>query len=132
MILVDSNVLLDVFDKDAVWLDWSLTHLRNSALRDELAINAVVYAEISSRFAAPAELDELLGEMKIGVLEIPRAAAFLAGKAFVYYRRRGGARANILPDFFIGAHALALGCSLLTRDTRRYAVYFPTLALIAP
>ena len=132
MILVDSNVLLDIFDKDRVWLNWSITHLRHSALRDELAINAVVYAEISPRFATPAELDKLLDEMEIGLSEIPRTAAFLAGKAFVHYRLQGGARANVLPDFFIGAHALALGCSLLTRDTRRYATYFPSLSLIAP
>ncbi|MGH9589261.1 MAG: type II toxin-antitoxin system VapC family toxin [Terracidiphilus sp.] len=132
MILVDSSVLLDVFDKDPVWLDWSLTHLRHSAIRDELAINPIVYAEISPRFPTPAELDELLDEMEIRVLAIPRTAAFLAGKAFVYYRLQGGSRANVLPDFFIGAHALVLGCSLLTRDTRRYATYFPRLPLIAP
>lgn len=132
MILVDSNVLLDVFDKDPVWLDWSLTHLRHAALRDELAINPIIYAEISSRFRTPAELDELLEKMEIRMLGIPRAAAFLAGKAFVHYRLKGGARAHVLPDCFIGAHALALGCSLLTRDTRRYATYFPSLVLIAP
>ena len=132
MILVDSNVLLDVFDKDPVWLNWSLTQLRRSALRDELAINPIVYAEISARFRTPAELDELLDEMEIKVLGIPRAAAFLAGKAFAYYRRRGGARANVLPDFFIGAHAVVFGCSLLTRDTRRYTTYFPAVPLIAP
>lgn len=132
MILVDSNVLLDVFDKDPDWLNWSLTNLRHSALRDKLAINPIIYAEISARFLTPVELDELLDEMEIKVLGIPRAAAFLAGKAFAYYRRRGGARANVLPDFFIGAHAVALGCSLLTRDTRRYATYFPSLPLIAP
>lgn len=132
MILVDSNVLLDVFDKDPVWLNWSLTQLRHSALRDELAINPIVYAEISARFLTPPELDESLDEMELKVLDIPRAAAFLAGKAFAYYRRQGGARANVLPDFFIGAHAVVLHCSLLTRDTRRYATYFPNLALIAP
>lgn len=132
MILVDSNVLLDVIDNDPAWLDWSRTHLRHCALRDELAINPIIYAEISSRFRTPAELDDLLEKMEIRILGIPRAAAFLAGKAFVHYRLQGGARANVLPDFFIGAHALALGCSLLTRDIRRYATYFPSLALIAP
>lgn len=132
MILVDSNVLLDVFDNDPIWLNWSVTHLRHCALRDELAINPIIYAEISSRFPTPAELDEVLDEMEIKVVGIPRTAAFLAGKAFVHYRLQGGARANVLPDFFIGAHAVALGCTLLTRDTRRYATYFPSLALIAP
>lgn len=132
MILVDSNVLLDVFDKDPVWLTWSLTQLRYSAMRDELAINTIVYAEISARFLTPVELDELLEEMEIKVLAIPLAAAFLAGKAFAYHRRQGGARANVLPDFFIGAHAVVLGCSLLTRDTRRYRTYFPSVALLAP
>lgn len=132
MILVDSNVLLDVFDKDPVWLNWSLTQLRHSALRDELAINPIVYAEISARFLTPPELDGVLDDMELKVLYVPRAAAFLAGKAFAYYRRQGGARANVLPDFFIGAHAVVLHCALLTRDTRRYATYFPNLALIAP
>jgi predicted nucleic acid-binding protein len=132
MILVDSNVLFDVFDKDPAWLNWSLAQLRHCAVRDELAINTIVYAEISPRFVTPAELDRLLADMEVKVLGIPRAAAFLAGKAFAYYRRRGGARANVLPDFFIGAHAVVLGCPVLTRDTRRYATYFPRLALIAP
>ena len=132
MILVDSNVLFDVFDKDPAGLNWSLAQLRRCAVRDELAINTIVYAEISPRFVTPAELDRLLADMEVKVLGIPRAAAFLAGKAFAYYRRRGGARANVLPDFFIGAHAVVLGCPVLTRDTRRYATYFPRLALIAP
>lgn len=132
MILVDSNVLLDIFDEDPDWLDWSLTQLRRCAVRDELTLNTIVYAEISARFLTPAELDRLLADMEVKVLGIPRAAAFLAGKAFAYYRRRGGARANVLPDFFIGAHAVVLGCPVLTRDTRRYTSYFPGLALIAP
>ena len=132
MILVDSNVLLDIFDEDPAWLNWSLAQLRHCAVRDELAINTIVYAEISPRFVTPAELDRLLANMDVKVLGIPRAAAFLAGKAFAYYRRRGGAKANVLPDFFIGAHAVVLGCPVLTRDTRRYATYFPCLALIAP
>ena len=132
MILVDSNIIFDILDKDPVWLSWSVMQLRNFAIRDELAINPVVYAEISPRFPAPAEVDEVLAEMEIKLLSIPRAAAFLAGKAFVQYRRQGGTKGNVLPDFFIGAHAFVLGCALLTRDIRRYAAYFPGVALIAP
>lgn len=132
MILVDSNIIFDILDKDPVWLDWSLMQLRNFAMRDELAINPIVYAEISPRFQAPAEVDAVLGEMEIKLLSIPRAAAFLAGKIFAQYRRQGGVKANVLPDFFIGAHATVLACSLLTRDIRRYATYFPGIALIAP
>jgi hypothetical protein len=98
----------------------------------DLAINPIVYSEISVSFAGQTEVDDRLDAMEIGVLDIPRAAAFLAGKAYVHYRRKGGTNANVLPDFFIGAHAAVLGCTLLTRDTRRYSTYFPTVRLISP
>lgn len=132
MILADSNVILDIWDNNPVWYAWSSEQLRKLSLVDELAINPIVYAEISSRFSTSGALDQKLAELGLALLTIPRNAAFLAGKAYVQYRRNGGTRTNLLPDFFIGAHAFALGCPLLTRDTRRYSTYFPGLTLIAP
>jgi predicted nucleic acid-binding protein len=132
MILLDANVILDVWDPDPLWCAWSSGQLRNLSLTDELAINLIVYAEISVSFATPAALDEKLADLGVMVIGIPSSAAFVAGKAFVQYRRLGGTKGNVLPDFFIGAHAAVLGCPLLTRDTRRYAAYFPTVPLIAP
>jgi predicted nucleic acid-binding protein len=132
MILLDANVILDIWDRDPAWFIWSRDQLRDLSLVDELTINAIVYAEISARFPTSAALDEKLENLGVIVLSIPRRAAFLAGKAFVQYRRLGGTKGNVLPDFFIGAHAAVLGCPLLTRDTRRYAAYFPSVRLIAP
>jgi hypothetical protein len=97
-----------------------------------LAIDPIVYAEISPRFSTSAHLDEKLEDLGVIVFGIPRRAAFLAGKAYVQYRRQSGTKSNVLPDFFIGAHAAVLGCSLLTRDTRRYSAYFPMVNLITP
>ena len=132
MILIDANVILDVWDRDPAWHIWSRDQLRNMSLTEELAINPIVYAEISARFSTSAALDEKLEDLEAIVISIPRKAAFLAGKAYMQYRRQGGTKGNVLPDFFIGAHAAVLGCPLLTRDTRRYAAYFPTVRLIAP
>ena len=132
MILLDVNVILDIWDRDPTWFIWSRDQLRNMSLVDELAINPIVYAEISARFATSVALDQRLEDLGLIVLSIPRRAAFLAGKAFVQYRRLGGTKGNVLPDFFIGAHASVLGCPLLTRDTQRYAAYFPSVHLIAP
>ena len=132
MILLDANVILDIWDLDPVWHAWSSGQLRRLSILHELAINAIVYAEISARFATPTTLNERLADLGLDVLDIPRNAAFLAGKAFVQYRRKGGTKGNVLADFFIGAHAAVLGCPLLTRDTRRYAAFFPTVRLIAP
>jgi predicted nucleic acid-binding protein len=132
MILLDANVLLDIWDDDPVWYTWSSEQFRRLSFIDELTINPIVYAEISARFPTSAALDEKLENLGVIVIGIPRRAAFLAGKAFVQYRRQGGTRGNVLPDFFVGAHATALGCALLTRDTRRYTAYFPTVPLITP
>lgn len=132
MILLDANVILDIWNDDPLWYQWSDFQLREQSVLDELAINPIVYAEISVLFATSQALDEKLENLGVIVIGIPRKAAFLAGKAFVQYRRQGGAKGNVLPDFFIGAHATVLGCSLLTRDTRRYAAYFPSVRLIAP
>jgi predicted nucleic acid-binding protein len=132
MILLDANVILDVWDPDPIWHAWSSSQLRRLSRLHELAINPIVYAEISVSFATPAALDEKLESLGMIVESIPRKAAFLAGKAFVLYRRQRGTKRNVLPDFFIGAHAAVLGCPILTRDTRRYAAYFPGVRLIAP
>lgn len=132
MILVDSNVILDILDPDPVWRAWSSGQLRKQSLLHEMAINPIVYSEISVSFATPSSLDKKLEELGISVLNLPRRAAFLAGKAHLQYRRRGGVKSNVLADFFIGAHAAVLGCPLLTRDTRCYAAYFPSVSLIAP
>jgi predicted nucleic acid-binding protein len=132
MILLDANVILDVWDPDPVWNAWSSEQMRNLSRLHELAINPIVYAEISVSFATATALDIKLADMGTIVISIPCNAAFRAGKAYAQYRRQGGTRTNVLPDFFIGAHAAVLGCPLLTRDTRRYAQYFPTVRLIAP
>jgi hypothetical protein len=132
MILLDANVILDIWDPDLIWRAWSSEQLRKQSFLHEMAINPIVYAEISVSFATSAALDEKLEDLGAIVISILRKAAFLAGKAYLQYRRQGGTKGNVLPDFFIGAHAAVLGCPLLTRDTRRYAAYFPTVRLIAP
>jgi predicted nucleic acid-binding protein len=132
MILLDANVILDVWDRDPVWYAWSKERMQMLSTIDELAINPIIYAEISPRLSTYDLLDKELEEMGILFEWIPRDAAFWAGKAYQFYRRRGGTKTSILPDFFIGAHAAVLGCPLLTRDTRRYKTYFPQVRLIAP
>jgi len=132
MILVDSNVIIDILTKDPVWRSWSEAALGEAADRDEVAINPIIYAEIASGFGTMAELDLQLGSDMFRRLPLPYEAGFVAGRAFVEYRRRGGLRTSPLPDFYIGAHAAVSGLSLLTRDARRYAGYFPKVRLIAP
>jgi len=131
MILVDTNVLLDIYRADAIWMPWSLQHLQE-AKPGQLAINMVVYAELAGHPAEPANLDEFLEMLDIQVLELSRPAARLAGLAFRNYRQRGGTKTGVLPDFFIGAHAQAEGYKLLTRDAGRYNTYFPKIKLICP
>lgn len=130
--LVDANVLLDVLTEDERWGAWSGRALEAAAARGALVVNAVAYAEVSVRFSRIEELDDALPADVFERRAIPFAAAFLAGKAFARYRRRGGARRSPLPDFLIGAHAAIAGLGLLTRDPRRYRDYFPTVALTAP
>lgn len=132
MLLVDTNVLIDVLEDDPEWAEWSLTQLRHRAQLTQLAINSIIYAELSIAFSRMEELDASLATMRLRQLEIPRPALFLAGKAFVRYRQQGGTKSNVLADFFIGAHAAVNHLPLLTRDIRRYRSYFPTVELIAP
>ena len=131
MILVDINVLLDIYRADAIWMPWSLQHLQQ-AKPGQLALNMVVYAELAGHPAEPANLDEFLEMLGIQMLELSRPAARLAGLAFRSYRQRGGTKTGVLPDFFIGAHAQAEGYKLLTRDAGRYKTYFPKIKLICP
>lgn len=131
-VLVDTNVLLDVATDDAAWFDWSVQKLEEAALKGPLLINDVIYAELSVRFAAIETLDAFVTGGGFTHAPMPRAALFLAAKAFQRYRAAGGARTGVLPDFFIGAHAAIQGLPLLTRDGGRYRGYFPTLEIVAP
>jgi predicted nucleic acid-binding protein len=131
-ILVDSNVLLDVMTEDARWFSWSAASIERAADRFRLVVNPVIYAEVSIRYSQIEELEIALSKTMFDREAIPYEAAFLAGKSFVAYRRRGGSKRSPLPDFFIGAHAAVAGYQLLTRDAARYRTYFPKLALIAP
>jgi predicted nucleic acid-binding protein len=130
--LVDTNVLLDLVTDDPDWGEWSLARLEEAALAGPVLINDVVYAETSIRYDRIEDLDAMLAQAMIEIAPAPRSALFLAGKAFRQYRKAGGPRNGVLPDFFIGAHAAVQGWPLLTRDAGRYRRYFPKLALIAP
>ena len=132
MILVDTNVLVDIVSDDPLWAEWSQRHLTIAAAQDEVAINDIVYAELSVRYATIEELDAMIREARLVSASIPRRALFLAGKAFHRYRSAGGKRTGVLPDFFLGAHAVVSDCVLITRDAARYRTYFPGIMLIAP
>lgn len=131
-ILVDSNVLLDVLTEDPRWSSWSMDALAEYADQDMLAINPIIYAEVSVGFVRIEDLDAALPPPTFHRLALPWEAAFLAGKCFLTYRKRGGVRSSPLPDFYIGAHASVSGLTLLTRDAARYRTYFPRLGVIAP
>ena len=131
-VLVDANVLLDVVTDDPTWYAWSAEQLDACAETAELCINPIVYAEVSVGFARIEELDEALPPSSFTRLELPWEAGFLAGKAYLRYRRAQGSRTSPLPDFYIGAHAAIEGMALLTRDAKRYRTYYPALELICP
>ena len=130
--LVDSNVILDVVTEDSEWLQWSSAMLAREAERSRLVINPLVYAEVSLAFDRIEELDAAIPTDFLTREPLPWDAAFLAARAFLRYRRKGGTRTHPLPDFYVGAHAAVAGYTLLTRDARRYRTYFPKLRLIAP
>ena len=131
-VLVDSSVLLDVVAEDAAWAEWSSEMLAQVGNAARLVINQVIYAEISVQYERVEEVEAAFPIDRFAREAIPFEAAFLAGKAYMLYRRRGGTRTSPLPDFFIGAHAAVAGYRLLTRDASRYRSYFPRLHLIAP
>ena len=130
--LVDSNVLFDVLQEDEEWLDWSASMLAQAAERGALAINPIIYAEVCAGYDTIEELDRVMPLEFYRREPLPWTAGFLASRAFLSYRRRGGARRSPLPDFYIGAHAAVAGHTLLTRDPKRYRRYFPKLRIIAP
>ena len=132
MVLVDSSVLLDIFTDDPIWKPWSVTALRDVRAAGFAGINPLIYAEISLAFDSASELDRELHTLLLDRLQLPFGAGFGAGRAFLKYRRAGGARSSPMPDFYIGAHAALEGLTLLTRDTRRYRTYFPSIKLISP
>ncbi len=132
MILIDSSVLLDIFTIDPVWFKWSSNMVASLADNNDLAINPLIYAEVSVKFRSPAELDEAFPRDVFYREPLPFDAAFLAGKAFAMYKKRGGIKNSPLSDFYIGAHAAIAGLDLLTRDPRRVRQYFPTVKIIAP
>jgi predicted nucleic acid-binding protein len=131
-VMVDSNVLLDLMTEDTRWSTWSAMALGRAADRFRIVINPIIYAEVSVRFSRIEDLEIALPHEMFAREAVPYEAAFLAGKAFLSYRRKAGTKRSPLPDFFIGAHAAVAGYHLLTRDAARYRTYFPKLPLIAP
>jgi predicted nucleic acid-binding protein len=131
-VVVDSNVLLDIFTEDSRWLSWSSNALERIANESRIVINPVIYGEVSIRFERIEELEDALPPAIFEREDIPYEAAFLAGKAYLSYRRHAGTKSSLLPDFYVGAHAAIRGYRVLTRDVARYRTYFPKLELIAP
>lgn len=130
--LVDSNVLMDLISEHEEWFDWSSAMIERCADQGDLFINPIIYAEVSAQFDSIEELDEALPVNYYRRADLPWEAGFLAGHAFVRYRRAGGTRRSPMPDFYIGAHAAIDGLTLLTRDAKRYGRYFPSVRLLAP
>ena len=130
--LIDSNVLLDIITLNPIWQTWSEAQLAMASVRSLAIIHPIIYAELAPEFASQSALDHWLDSGNFQRLPLPYEAGWRAGQAFVQYRRAGGRRPTPLPDFYIGAHAEAAGLTLITRDTARYATYFPSLALITP
>ncbi len=131
-VLVDSNVILDVFLNDLKWADWSESKLEEYSNHSSLYINSIIYSEISIGFKLIEDLESAISKAGFQLLEIPKEALFLAGKVYIKYKRRKGVKRTPLPDFFVGAQAAVLDLDLLTRDVSRYQSYFPTVKLIAP
>lgn len=132
MILVDTNVLLDLVTDDPLWAEWSQQQLDLASAQDQLAINDIVYAELSIGYTRMEQLDAMIRGAGLVNAAMPRPALFLAGKAFQRYRSAGGRKTGVLPDFFVGAHAVIADAALITRDATRYRTYFPGIMLIAP
>lgn len=130
MTLIDSNILLDIVTDDAVFAAPSLARLEAASLTGPLVINDIVYAELSVRYPTKEALDAFVQGVGLRTAPLTPEALFLAGKAFLRYRKAGGTRTGVLPDFFIGAHAAVTGLNLMTRDVARYRTYFPTVSLV--
>lgn len=132
MLLVDSNILYDLLERESHWAHWSLRQLKAQSKVHDLVINPIVYAELSPAYDSQRALDQHFEDMELEFHEIPKAALYIAGLVHREYRQAGGPRESVLPDFLIGAHAAVLGCGILTRDSRRYRTYFPRVPLITP
>jgi predicted nucleic acid-binding protein len=130
--LVDSSVMLDILTADPGWVPWSSDALARARDDGKLVLNPIVYAEVSTGFTKIEDLDDAVPESDFGREQLPYQAGFLAGQAFLAYRRQGGQRRSPLPDFYVGAHAAVRGHRLLTRDSARYRTYFPSVEVIAP
>jgi len=131
-VLVDSNTILDILLDDPNWADWSENALADASQSSTLYINQIIYTEVSIAFEKIEELESALHNGGFQLLEIPKEALFLAGKAYLRYRRGKGTKQSPLPDFYIGAQAAVLGMDLITRDEGRYRTYFPTVRIICP
>ena len=131
-LLVDSTVILDIFLDDPDWADWAVSALANNSVHTTLYINSIVYTEVSVGFKKIEELESALQRGGFQMLEIPKEALFLAGKAYLEYRKGKGVKRSPLPDFYIGAQAAVLDLDLVTRDVGRYRTYFPTVRMICP
>lgn len=132
MILCDTNILLDIATNDPVWRGWSEKQVALASAQGRVLINPIIYSELSLAFATKLELDRWLDPLVFKNLDLPYAAAWVAGRAFIKYRRSGGAKSSPLPDFYIGAHAEVENYVVVTRDPNRYRTYFPTVELITP
>jgi hypothetical protein len=132
LILVDTSVVIDIVGGDVNWAPWATTALAIAGTRGQLAINDIVYAELAAGFTDADTLQSALDDLRLSLIRIPVEALFLAGHAFRRYRRAGGAKVNVLADFFIGAHAAVACAPLLTRDAKRIRAHFPTVELLAP
>jgi predicted nucleic acid-binding protein len=131
-VLIDSNVILDLFEEDSEWVGWSESMLHQYSYTHDLYVNPIIYAEISIGFKRIEELENAFHGCGFQLIQIPKEALFLAGKVYLKYRKRKGTKLLPLPDFFIGAHAAVNKLELITRDTTRYRSYFPTVKLISP
>lgn len=130
--LVDTNVLLDVIQDDPHWFEWSANQLEAARYKGKLLTNPIIYTELAQRYASRAQVDKVIALFDLNWLELDRDSLCLAAQAYGVYRDRGGAKQNVLADFFIGAQALCKGCTLLTRDVSRYRSYFPDVELLSP
>jgi predicted nucleic acid-binding protein len=131
-VLIDSNVILDLFLDDPIWADWSEKILSDFSHTSILCINPIIYTEISIGFHQIEALEEAIHRTGLKILDIPKESLFLAGKAFLQYRRNKGIKIHPMPDFYIGAHAAVLNIPLITRDNARFLTYFPNIKLIHP
>lgn len=134
MILVDSNVLIDVIERDPDWHDWSFGQIEAAVVADRVVINPVVIAEAAPRSGSLDQFEARLALMLIEVEPLSNRAAYCAGLAFQTYRqkRNDASPKAILADFMLGGHAEILGATILTRDPRFYRSYFPSVSLITP